>query len=133
MTGVQTCALPISSLYSLLGYRHLANDEKFGRPLFTQTEEEFRSYQRDSYLVSVCYNPIYGVLGGDGKTLFIVNEMDGANQYFDLVHDPDGTVNLIDGAIRTRGQAQVREYVQDLADYYQYRYHTPTLMSWAMR
>jgi hypothetical protein len=121
------------SLYSLLGYRHLANDEKFGRPLFTQTEEEFRSYQRDSYLVSVCYNPIYGVLGGDGKTLFIVNEMDGANQYFDLVHDPDGTVNLIDGAIRTRGQAQVREYVQDLADYYQYRYHTPTLMSWAMR
>ena len=121
------------SLYSLLGYRHLANDEKFGRPLFTQTEEEYRSYQRDSYLVSVCYNPIYGVLGGDGKTLFIANEMDGVNQYFDLVHDPDGTVNLIDGTTRTRGQAQVREYVQDVADYYQYRYHTPTLLSWAMR
>ena len=121
------------SLYSLLGYRHLANDEKFGRPLFTQTEEEYRSYQRDSYLVSVCYNPIYGVLRGDGKTLFIANEMDGVNQYFDLVHDPEGTVNLIDGTTRTRGQTQVREYVQDLADYYQYRYHTPTLLSWATR
>lgn len=121
------------SLYSLLGYRHLANDEKFGRPLFTETEEEYRSYQRDSYLVSVCYNPIYGVLGPDGKTLFIANETDGINQYFDLVHDPDGTVNLIDGATRARGQTQVREYVQDLADYYQYRYHTPTLLSWAMR
>jgi hypothetical protein len=121
------------SLYSLLGYRHLANDQKFGRPLFTQTQEEYRSYQRDSYLVSVCYNPIYGVLGGDGKTLFIANEMDGVYQYFDLVHDPEGTVNLIDGTTRTRGQTQVREYVQDLADYYQYRYHTPTLLSWATR
>jgi arylsulfatase A-like enzyme len=121
------------SLYSLLGYRHIANDEKFGRPLFTQTPEEFRSYERDSYLVSVCYNPIYGVLRGDGKTLFIANEMDGVNQYFDLVHDPDGIVNLIDSTTRNRGQTQVREYVQDLADYYQYRYHTPTLLSWATR
>jgi hypothetical protein len=121
------------SLYYLLGYRHLANDEKFGRPLFTDTPEENRSYQRDSYLVSVCYNPIYGVLGGDGKTLFIANEMDGVNQYFDLVHDPDGTVNLIDGTIRAQGQIQIRGYVQDLADYYKYRYHTLTLLSWAMR
>ncbi len=121
------------SLYYLLGYRNIANDEKFGRPLFTDTPEEYRSYQRDSYLVSVCYNPIYGVLGGDGKTLFIANEMDGVNQYFDLVHDPDGTVNLVDSKIQARSQTQIREYVQDLADYYQYRYHTPTLLSWAMR
>jgi arylsulfatase A-like enzyme len=121
------------SLYSLLGYRHLANDEKFGRPLFTQTREEYRSYQRDSYLVSVCYNPIYGVLAGDGKTLFIANETDGVNQYFDLVRDPDGTVNLIDDTILARGQSQIRQQVQDLADYYQYQYHTPTLLSWAMR
>jgi hypothetical protein len=121
------------SLYYLLGYRPVANDEKFGRPLFTQTPEEYRSYQRDSYLVSVCYNPIYGILGRDGKTLFIANEVDGVNQYFDLVRDPEGTVNLIDSTIRARGQNQIREHVQDLADYYQYRYHTPTLLGWAMR
>lgn len=121
------------SLYYLLGYRPIANDEKFGRPLFTETSEENRSYQRNSYLVSVCYNPIYGILGGDGKTLFIANEMDGVDQYFDLVRDPDGVVNLIDNKIRARGQTQIREHVQDLADFYRYQYHTPTLLAWAMR
>jgi hypothetical protein len=121
------------SLYYLLGYRPIANDEKFGRPLFTETPEENRSYQRDSYLVSVCYNPIYGILGDNGKTLFIANEMDGVDQYFDLVHDPDGIDNLINGTIRARGQTQIREHVQDLADFYRYQYHTPTLLAWAMR
>jgi len=121
------------SLYYLLGYRSIANDEKFGRPLFTETAEENREYQRESYLVSVCYNPIYGMLGGDGKTLFIANEMDGVDQYFDLVRDPEGTVNLVDGTIRARGQTQIRQHVQDLADFYRYQYHTPTLLSWAMR
>jgi arylsulfatase A-like enzyme len=121
------------SLYYLLGYRSIANDEKFGRPLFTETPEENREYQRDSYLVSVCYNPIYGILGGNGKTLFIANEMDGVDQYFDLVRDPEGIVNLVDSTIRARGQAQIREHVQDLADFYRYQYHTPTLLSWAMR
>jgi hypothetical protein len=121
------------SLYYLLGYRPIANDEKFGRPLFTETSEENRSYQRESYLVSVCYNPIYGILGGDGKTLFVANEMDGVDQYFDLVGDPDGIVNLIDSKIRARGQTQIREHVQDLADFYRYQYHTPTLLAWAMR
>jgi hypothetical protein len=121
------------SLYYLLGYRSIANDEKFGRPLFTETPEEFRSYQRDSYLVSVCYNPIYGILGGDGKTLFIANEVDGVNQYFDLVHDPEGIVNLVDRTTRARSQSQIRERVQDLADFYRYQYHTPTLLGWAMR
>jgi hypothetical protein len=121
------------SLYYLLGYRPIANDEKFGRPLFTETSGENRSYQRDSYLVSVCYNPIYGILGDDGKTLFIANEMDGVDQYFDMVRDPDGIVNLIDNKIRARGQTQIRERVQDLADFYRYQYHTPTLLAWAMR
>ena len=121
------------SLYYLLGYRPVANDEKFGRPLFTQTLEEHHAYERKSYLVSVCYNPIYGILAGDGKTLFIANEVNGEYQYFDLVHDPEGTVNLIDSKIRVRGQKQIRGYVQDLADYYHYQYDTPTLLSWVLR
>ncbi len=121
------------SLYYLLGYRPVANDDKFGRPLFTQTPQEHEAYQRKSFLVSVCYNPIYGILAGDGKTLFIANEVNGEYQYFDLVHDPEGTVNLIDNQIRAQGQKQIRGYVQDLADYYHYRYDTPTLLSWALR
>ena len=121
------------SLYYLLGYRPIANDERFGRPLFTETPEEHQAYQRKSYLVTVCYNPIYGILGGDGKTLFIANEVNGEYQYFDLVHDPEGTVNLIDSKIRAEGQRQIRAYVQDLADFYHYQYGTPTLLSWAMR
>ncbi len=121
------------SLYYLLGHRPVVNDERFGRPLFTLTKEENESYQRENYLVAVCYGPIYGLLSHNGENLFVANEMDDAYQYFDLVHDPGGTHNLLDQQTLTNDQRLIRGYVQAIADLYHYKHHPQSLVSWMMR
>lgn len=121
------------SLYYLLGHKPVANDERFGRPLFTLTKEENESYQRENYLVAVCYGPIYGLLSHNGGNLFVANEMDDVYQYFDLVHDPGGTHNLLDQQILANDQKLIRADVQGIADLYHYRPHTQSLLSWMMR
>jgi arylsulfatase A-like enzyme len=121
------------SLYYLLGHRPIADDSRFGRPLFTVTREEHDRFQRESYLVAVCYGPIYGLLGSRGQDLFIANEMEGTYEYYDLVRDPFGTKNLVDIQVQREGQRQLRRYVQEVADLYHYRHQRFSLLSWMIR
>ena len=121
------------SLYYLLGHRPIADDSRFGRPLFTLTREEHDRFQRDSYLVAVCYGPIYGLLGSRGQDLFVANEMEGTYEYYDLVHDPFGTKNLVNSEVQREGQRQLRRYVQEVADLYHYRHQRFSLLSWMIR
>jgi len=121
------------SLYYLLGHKPVINDERFGRPLFTSTREENEAYQRENYLVAVCYGPIYGLLSNKGNNLFVANEMDDVYQYFDLVRDPGGTRNLLDPETLANDQRLIRGYVQAIADLYHYQYHRPSLINWMMR
>ncbi len=121
------------SLYYLLGHRPLQTTSASGRPLFTLTKEENESYQRANYMVAVCYGPIYGLLSHNGDNLFVANEMDDVYQYFDLVHDPGGTHNLLDQQILASDQKVIRADVQGIADLYHYRHHSQSLLSWMMR
>jgi hypothetical protein len=117
----------------LLGHRPIADDSRFGRPLFTETREEHDRFQRESYLVAVCYGPIYGLLGSRGQNLFIANEMEGTYEYYDLAHDPFGTKNLVNVQVQREGQRQLRRYVQEVADLYHYRHQRFSLLSWMIR
>jgi arylsulfatase A-like enzyme len=121
------------TLYYLLGHRPIADDSRFGRPLFTLTREEHDRFQRDSYLVAVCYGPIYGLLGRRGQDLFVANEMEGTYEYYDLAHDPFGTKNLVNSQVQIEGQRQLRRYVQEVADLYHYRPQRFSLVSWMIR
>ena len=121
------------TLYYLLGHRPIADDARFGRPLFTLTREEHDRFQRDSYLVAVCYGPIYGLLGRRGQDLFVANEMEGTYEYYDLVRDPFGTKNLINTEVQREGQRQLRGYVQQVADLYHYHPQRFSLLSWMIR
>ena len=121
------------TLYYLLGHRPIADDSRFGRPLFTLTREEHERYQRDSYLVAVCYGPIYGLLGRRGQDLFVANEMEGTYEYYDLVHDPFGTKNLVNSQVQGEAERQIRGYVQEVADLYHYRPQRFSLVSWMIR
>lgn len=121
------------TLYYLLGHRPIVDDARFGRPLFTLTREEHERFQRDSYLVAVCYGPIYGLLGRRGEDLFVANEMEGSYEYYDLVHDRFGTTNLLTARVQAEGERQIREYVQEIADLYHYRHQRFSLLAWMIR
>ncbi len=99
------------SLYYLLGYRPLRNDERFGRPLFTHTMEEQSAYLRDQYLIVSSYAPVYAILGGRGQSLFIVDAVNSKNYYYDLSADPRGAINHVTVQIRNENEALIRRDV----------------------
>ncbi len=121
-----------ATLYYLLGHRPIVNDERFGRPLFTGSQPEASSYLRNNYLLVSSYGPLYGLLGNDGRTLFVSNALEGTNQYFDLVKDPGAVVNRLDDQTLAKEQQLTRSYVQQIADLYHFKPRRHTLAEWLL-
>lgn len=118
------------TLYYLLGHRPIIDDERFGVPLFTATAAEAASYQRSNYLVVSSYGAVYGLLSDNGRKLFVANAMEGTNGYYDLVKDPGAVVNRANDQILTSEEQLTRTYVQQIADLYHFKYHSPTFADW---
>ncbi len=88
------------SLYYLLGHRPVASRPVFGRPLCTDTPRERTLTRRDSYMVASSYGPVYGILRGNGRWLYIADGVNYADYYYDLTADPAGLHNLVTPAVR---------------------------------
>ena len=121
------------SIYYLLGHRPIRHDEVMGRPLFTATEAEWRSYQQESYLLVSSYAPVYGLISRDGSSLFIANELARTNELYDLKKDPGAKQNIVDSKNVKPFEQQLRTKVEAVASAYHFRYHSPTLLDWLMQ
>ena len=52
---------------------------------------------------------MYGILGGDGKSLFIVDAVNQKNYFYNLLADPEGVHNRVTPRIRDENEALIRE------------------------
>jgi hypothetical protein len=108
------------SLYYLLGHRPLTQNPIFGKPWFTETRAEQADYQNRSYLVASSYGPTYGIVNGDGSTLFIADAQNKEDYYFDLKKDRLGAPNLVTPDIRSRNDRLIRERVDAIARFFNF-------------
>ena len=108
------------SLYYLLGHRPIAQNSIFGRPLFTATHKELSEYQRDSHLIASSYGPVYGILGQNGRTLFIADAVNQKDYFFDLATDPKGARNRITPALQSENQKLIREQIDSISKFYKF-------------
>lgn len=106
------------SLYYLLGHRPLRNDPLFGRPLFTESREERLAYDRPQYLLVASYAPVYAMLSGDARSLFIVDAVNSKNYYYDLAQDPTGLRSHVTVPIQKQNEALIRHDVGLIDDLY---------------
>jgi len=106
------------SLYYLLGHRPILNNELFGRPIFTQSQQEQSEYQRSSYLLVSSYAPVYAILGHNGQSLFIVDAVNRKNYFYDLAQDPLGTRNHVTVPLCNENDALIRREVLGIDDFY---------------
>ena len=109
------------SLYYLLGHRPILNNEMFGRPIFSETREEQLEYERSHYLLVSSYAPVYAVLGGDGRSLFIVDAVNSRNSYYNLVEDPTAARNHVTIQLRNENEAIIRHQLGLINDLYGWR------------
>lgn len=121
------------TLYYLLGHRPIVNNELFGRPMFTLTREEQAQYLRPEYLVGSSYGAVYGILGDNGRTLYIEDDVNFSRRYYDLGKDPMAANNLVNDQLRRRYQARIRSGLDAIAAFYHFKPAKDSLLQWMTR
>ena len=106
------------TLYYLLGHRPLVGGEIFGRPLCTATPRERIASRRDTYMVASSYGPVYGILRGNGRWLYIADGVNYTDYYYDLMGDPAGSQNVVTPAARDEYQQLIREGIDAVNRFY---------------
>jgi phosphoglycerol transferase MdoB-like AlkP superfamily enzyme len=81
------------TLYELLGYRPVADNEILGRTLL-RTDAEPDSPARDMYLLQSSYSRIFGLLEGHGQWLYTASANQLKEEFFDLRGDQPKTRSL---------------------------------------
>ncbi|MEW6126112.1 MAG: sulfatase-like hydrolase/transferase [Acidobacteriota bacterium] len=108
------------SLYYLFGHRNLMNHPMFGRPLFTESEEEQSAYLQPWYLISSSYGAVYGILSNNGRSLYISDAVNYADYFYDLEHDPAGTHNQTNSFIKMENEKLIREGIEKINEMYRF-------------
>jgi arylsulfatase A-like enzyme len=108
------------SLYYLLGHKPIAKNDLFGRPLFTTTAEEAASYVRSSYLLASSYGPVYGLLQDSGHLLYVADAVEYDDHLYEWDNGEGASTSTITPEIRVDRQQQIREYVEEIARFYNF-------------
>ena len=107
------------TLYYLLGRRPIARNPIFGRPLITTTGKEHDDYLQKSYLVVSSYGPVYGILGDEGRSLFIADAVNRTSYFFNLADDPKATRNRLTPPIQSDNERLIRDTVEAINRFYE--------------
>lgn len=108
------------SLYYLLGYRPIAKNPLFGRPLFTETLKEYDSYLQEKYLLVSSYGAVYAVLSKNGRNLFIADGVNEQNYSFDLEEGGKFTPKRIANNERTMYESFINKQIDEINKFYNF-------------
>jgi membrane-anchored protein YejM (alkaline phosphatase superfamily) len=108
------------SIYYLLGHRPIVKNHVFGRPLFTETQNEQTDYIKENYLIGSSYGVVYGILGKKGRSLFITEVSNGLDMFYNLEDDPKCERNQITESIKTKNRELIYKHVSEINKFYNY-------------
>lgn len=108
------------TIYYALGHRPIRNSALLGRPLFTEELREQKPYLRGNYLVASSFGPVYGILGENGRRLYVADAINFRDTVYEIGRDGNGGSRDPDPAESRRAHALLREKVQSIADAYRF-------------
>ncbi len=108
------------TIYYALGHRPIRGSDLLGRPLFTEDLREQKPYIRGDYLVASSYGPVYGILGENGRRLYVADAINLSDTVYEIGSDGKTTSRNPDPGESRRAHALMREKIQAIADEYQF-------------
>jgi len=111
------------SIYYLLGHRPIEHNMIFGRPIFTETQEEARSYKREDVFFVSDARAAYGLLLDNGHYMYLTYDSPAQSFFYDLSADPEGWHNIITPREAERYNKRLVDYLFAIGNFYGY---TPT-------
>jgi hypothetical protein len=64
------------------------------------------------------YGPVYGILRGNGRWLYIADGVNYTDYFFDLTLDPTGSRNRVTPAVRREYRPLIREGIEEVNRFY---------------
>ncbi len=113
------------SLYYLLGHKPIAQNEVFGRPLFTATPEEALPYVRSSYLLASSYAPVYGILSDGGHSLYVVDGVEYKDALYEWTDKGRISVSSVSSDVRAQKRQQIRDFVNNIDHFFNFGDQAP--------
>ena len=108
------------SLYYLLGHRPIKLNAVLGHPIFAATAEELHRYDRDHLLLASDVSATFGIVSGDGRSMYVTYDSPPRSLLFDLALDPQGTTDYLVPALKTRYDRQILEDLRSIAAFYDF-------------
>jgi arylsulfatase A-like enzyme len=114
------------TLYALLGEHIPAEGTRGtrgllrGSPLFVDPSTDLSWRRRESYLVASSYGPVFGLLGRNGRRLYLADGVESREYAYEL--GPDGTdvrVAITDGE-RQASRRGIREQIGEIAAWHRF-------------
>lgn len=108
------------SLYYLLGHPPSLKNEIYGRPLFTETQDEQALWHRDTYMIAASYAAVYAILSDEGKSLFVADAVNEQDSYWEM-DDRSGRSGWLGSRVQDKGQKLIREGITRINELYKFR------------
>jgi hypothetical protein len=104
------------TLYSLLGHEPDLRNDVFGRSLFAARSRDLPAAERadGNFLVASSYGPVYGILGGNGRSLYIADAVNYTDYLFDLAGYPKASPPALGDEQRAAYRELVRASVDSI-------------------
>lgn len=106
------------TLYKLLGHQPIDHEPLFGMTLIGPDAGALAKRRQRSYLVASSYGPVYGLLGGNGEALYIIDGVNTAEHHYDLQRGYNGEATIVHEAERANAARAIRDQVEEIATFY---------------
>ncbi len=108
------------TLYSLLGHEPELRSPVFGRALFAEHAKDLPAAERvdGNFLVASSYGPVYGILGGNGRSLYIADSVNYTEYLFDLTSDAKAPAPALSDEQRAAYRELIRAAVEEIHAFY---------------
>jgi phosphoglycerol transferase MdoB-like AlkP superfamily enzyme len=108
------------TLYWLLGHEPELRNDIFGRSLFAARPRDLPAAQRaeGKFLVASSYGPVYGILGENGRSLYIADSVNYAEYFYDLPGDPNAPPPALSDEQRAAYRELIRASIDAIHTYY---------------
>jgi hypothetical protein len=107
------------TLYALLGHDVRDLGPLFGEPLFVPSDRALPDRRRRWYLLTSSYGAAFGLVGRNGRTLYISDLLEWREFAYDLSVEPNGRLVAIEPDVRLLNQRRIRAQLSLVSELYQ--------------
>jgi len=106
------------TVYAALGYAPRPANRLMGEPLEGPTKVDAVRRRRADFVVEASYSAVYGVVRKNGRRVYIIDAVSGAEYAYRRIGLEAWTAATVDDAIRGPAQRIIREHVDEVRRVY---------------